>query len=346
MKIRNIVSLLLVIVLSLSLLPLSVIASEPTLIESFDIILDETLCPKPVAEESTYRGPEVIDAMFEGMNVHAVKVYWICTDIRGNEVKWTFDTRGVTFNRQTTYYIRMQIAPNDGYKLSRDCWDNYLLNGMHFAMAMGCEDGDETMTLEWNFGTTEPLYIDGGFNLPIDLDALGLPVAGETAYRANAQELADNAVSFYDWCGFAELSWKTSANFSEGYNFSMNDESATLLSGETYYLSILLRSTAEAFDESNIPLYTMNNQSPVGYFMYNDFAVSLIYALPVKCGDINGDTTLDALDYALLKRAVLGTYEMSGDAMSYADINKDDNIDALDYALLKRAVLGTYTIEQ
>ena len=62
-------------------------------------------------------------------------------------------------------------------------------------------------------------------------------------------------------------------------------------------------------------------------------------------GDVNGDGNINGLDYAMVKRHVLGTYTISGAALDAADVNGDGNVDGLDYAMIKRHVLGTYIIE-
>lgn len=59
-------------------------------------------------------------------------------------------------------------------------------------------------------------------------------------------------------------------------------------------------------------------------------------------GDLNMDWKLDALDYMLVKRAVLGTYSIPECDMICADINKNGKIDAADYLLIKRSILGTF----
>lgn len=64
---------------------------------------------------------------------------------------------------------------------------------------------------------------------------------------------------------------------------------------------------------------------------------------PVK-GDLDGNGVLNALDYMLLKRAVLGTVELTDAQKEAADVNHDGKVDAIDYALVKRAVLGTFTL--
>lgn len=61
-------------------------------------------------------------------------------------------------------------------------------------------------------------------------------------------------------------------------------------------------------------------------------------------GDIDGDGKLTAVDYMLLKRAVLGTITLTEEQEKIADVNGDGKVDAIDYMLLKRAILGTYEI--
>ncbi len=63
-------------------------------------------------------------------------------------------------------------------------------------------------------------------------------------------------------------------------------------------------------------------------------------------GDANNDGVLSAIDYALVKRSVLGTYTLTPEMLAAADINGDGKLTAYDYALIKRSVLGTYTISE
>ena len=64
---------------------------------------------------------------------------------------------------------------------------------------------------------------------------------------------------------------------------------------------------------------------------------------PVK-GDVDGNGVLNAQDYLLLKRAILGTLELTDAQKEIADVNRDGKVDAIDYTLLKRAVLGTFKL--
>lgn len=61
-------------------------------------------------------------------------------------------------------------------------------------------------------------------------------------------------------------------------------------------------------------------------------------------GDLNGNGEIDAADYMLLKRFVLGTFTLTAEQEAAADVNHDGSINAVDYMLVKRHVLGTYVI--
>lgn len=67
---------------------------------------------------------------------------------------------------------------------------------------------------------------------------------------------------------------------------------------------------------------------------------------PALRGDIDRNGQIDAPDYLLLKRAVLGTFVLAEDQLPLADVDCNGQINELDYLLLKRHVLGTYVIKQ
>lgn len=63
-------------------------------------------------------------------------------------------------------------------------------------------------------------------------------------------------------------------------------------------------------------------------------------------GDVNGDKSVDAFDYQMLKAYVLGTFpEATDEQIARMRINDDTLIDAFDFQMLKAAVLGTYVLE-
>lgn len=68
-------------------------------------------------------------------------------------------------------------------------------------------------------------------------------------------------------------------------------------------------------------------------------------AMPTfSTGDLGGNGEIDATDYLLLKRFVLGTFGLTDAQKQAADVNHDGKINAMDYMLVKRHVLGTYVI--
>ncbi len=61
-------------------------------------------------------------------------------------------------------------------------------------------------------------------------------------------------------------------------------------------------------------------------------------------GDVDTDGDVDANDYLLLKRAVIGTYKLTEAGALRADANGNGRIDSFDYLLVKRHVLGTFKL--
>lgn len=61
-------------------------------------------------------------------------------------------------------------------------------------------------------------------------------------------------------------------------------------------------------------------------------------------GDVNGNGGIDAQDYAMAKRAYLGTYTLTPEQLIRADINGNGKVDTQEYAMIKRHFLGTYVI--
>ncbi len=60
-------------------------------------------------------------------------------------------------------------------------------------------------------------------------------------------------------------------------------------------------------------------------------------------GDLNGDASVDATDYVLMKKYILGLISEFpvADTLGAGDINKDGVIDSLDFAAFKKILLGT-----
>jgi arabinoxylan arabinofuranohydrolase len=63
---------------------------------------------------------------------------------------------------------------------------------------------------------------------------------------------------------------------------------------------------------------------------------------PTLTGDLNGDDVVDAMDFALMKKYILGLINdfPVEDDLEAGDLNKDSVIDALDFAAFKKMLLG------
>ncbi|HEX3029726.1 MAG TPA: dockerin type I domain-containing protein, partial [Clostridia bacterium] len=62
---------------------------------------------------------------------------------------------------------------------------------------------------------------------------------------------------------------------------------------------------------------------------------------PVTVGDLNGDKSVDAMDFALMKMYLLGSvkdFPVEND-LQVGDLNLDKAIDALDFAVMKQYLL-------
>lgn len=60
-------------------------------------------------------------------------------------------------------------------------------------------------------------------------------------------------------------------------------------------------------------------------------------------GDVDGNGACELRDYMMVKRAFLGTFELSADELARADVDGDGKLLAVDYMKVKRYILGTYT---
>ena len=62
-------------------------------------------------------------------------------------------------------------------------------------------------------------------------------------------------------------------------------------------------------------------------------------------GDLTGDGVVDARDYMLAKRFVLGTYQLTAEQRTAMDVDGNGKIGTRDYILIKRHVMKTFVIK-
>lgn len=109
-----------------------------------------------------------------------------------------------------------------------------------------------------------------------------------------------------------------------------DDFNDTNLSGRRRFVNHIIQPTEEAFDK----LYGSSGPS----------LPSVLDPAQLKGGDVSGNGQVDARDYLLLKRYVLGSLDFAAWQAIVADVSCDGNVDARDYLLIKSHVLGKYTL--
>ncbi|MBP5231630.1 MAG: S-layer homology domain-containing protein [Clostridia bacterium] len=81
-----------------------------------------------------------------------------------------------------------------------------------------------------------------------------------------------------------------------------------------------------------------------GYRLYGEVLFAA-YKKAVR-GDLDGNKVVNAADYSMLKRAVLGSFVLTSFRANRADVKEDGTLNSADYLMLKRAVLRTYEIDR
>ncbi len=91
-------------------------------------------------------------------------------------------------------------------------------------------------------------------------------------------------------------------------------------------------------------------EKTTGYFATGDVVEKLLQGNDSESwyilidGDLNGNGSVEAKDYMMLKRHVLGSYKLEGAALAAADVDLNGKVEAKDYMMVKRHVLGTYDL--
>lgn len=94
--------------------------------------------------------------------------------------------------------------------------------------------------------------------------------------------------------------------------------------------------------DKNGAMLEVGSSTPVG----TGFTVSVngVYYSAVVMGDVDGDSVISAVDYILVKRAVLGTGTLGVLGREAAGVENGEELRAIHYIKLKRAYFGTYDI--
>ena len=110
-----------------------------------------------------------------------------------------------------------------------------------------------------------------------------------------------------------------------------------------------LDSFAESFDKQNLSVTSPSGAAlSGGDYVSTGCVLSIAVGTDiidsktlVLAGDVNGNGYIDVGDYAAVRRAVLGTFGLSGASLAAADVSGDGTIGSEDYARIRRFFLGT-----
>lgn len=150
---------------------------------------------------------------------------------------------------------------------------------------------------------------------------------------------------------------RTTANKNGSYNssyahsliiLSYDEETITYLDGNSNGRG-LVRINVRTWEDFNYVNLTCKSRRVNHIVQPTEAYFESLYPTPaedVMLGDVNGDEEVNAVDYMMVKRSVLGKYELDKTQKYAADVNENGRVDAADYAMVKRHVLGTYQIPE
>ena len=68
----------------------------------------------------------------------------------------------------------------------------------------------------------------------------------------------------------------------------------------------------------------------------------VVFALPV--GDVDGNGSVSASDYILIRKHILNTSVLTGDKLTRADVDYNGKVNSSDYIMIRKIILGTITV--
>ena len=117
---------------------------------------------------------------------------------------------------------------------------------------------------------------------------------------------------------------------------------------EAKFVKIVLNVGSNAAVLGGVAGYGTDAYPKVNWEFISIAEVAVVEATVVEptysIGDVNDDGEIDAADYILIKRHIIGNKLLTGDQLKAADINDDGEVDAADYILVKRHIIGNKLI--
>ncbi|HEX9062710.1 MAG TPA: CotH kinase family protein [Clostridia bacterium] len=265
-----------------------------------------------VLGRQVYIEPKEISALTTFKEHYTYLSNWLA-----NRVKW------LTEYYNSENFINGIFVNEDGNKLSAN--SNLLEMSSILALANSPEV-EMTYELSPNTGTTMSIKNGGSEDWHTQSCATGFMIEKGTEY-----------ILSFDYICSAErpLSFAIQQNhgtYSPYYSGNLN-----ITSKLQHYEAVFKASE----NDSNCALaFSLGGSTFNGTVVTID-KMSLVKKSPtVSCGDLNGDGKIDSSDISLLKRHLLRSSLLTGNALKAADVNLDGKVNSADYSLIKRLLLG------
>ena len=172
-------------------------------------------------------------------------------------------------------------------------------------------------------------------------------------YSVECHSSACSAENGYCSADFIRVTGRYIANVSQGSSgFGLNDNDLVLT--DTMLKNVPAETTAEALagkfsgdvrvtDQNKEPLPGKSLVGTGCKLVLSENGGETSVTIVVR-GDVSGNGLVDATDYAMIKRAFLGTFEMDEFTLAAALVSGGEELTVTDYVMVKRTVLGTFEL--
>ena len=233
----------------------------------------------------------------------------------------------------------MSYDPKAPYGLFTDPLDNFVKITEKSASGIQWENNTEIKKTLLSKSANTDIFVT--YKLPgyiREIDLYALSVAPQAAFGEDFLFFVSEDGK--DWTELPYTFTEPVAN--ELSDYWVESTVSAEANGEFTWLKIQLNTFGQFLDPETNEMANRVNWSTVldGLRVwYADPGMNIPEVPDFTPGDLNDDGELDALDYIKLKKAILGTIELTPEEEQRADVNGDGELDALDYIMLKKKVL-------
>ncbi len=189
-------------------------------------------------------------------------------------------------------------------------------------------------------GNHQNNYNAFAYHIELDYDIIDNNTSGtQSFYNDHAKVLRTKNGNVYTW----EIELKV---FDDKYNEKVTTNvPVTLTNGKIMGFGVSYNDNDYNMTRDNFmgSMDIPGTDKNVAWINADVFDTLTLVDTALKKGDINNDSGIDALDYAMLKSHLLKITNLTGDALSAADFNSDGLVDALDLAQLKLYLLERHS---